>query len=120
MFIANSVREETRSRIVQLQAFSRNYSSAFVAIRFDFILLEVLFGKSPRQVIYSMQEANLSLAVLPFFDIAIVGRGNAKRARLSHPVREKRNTKHYPRSLACAIVKFSGKAPMSFVLWVGI
>ena len=56
MFIANSVREETRSRIVQLQAFSRNYSSAFVAIRFDFILLEVLFGKSPRQVIYSSKK----------------------------------------------------------------
>ena len=56
MFIANSVREETRSRIVQLQAFSRNYSSAFVAIRFDFILLEGLFGKSPRQVIYSSKK----------------------------------------------------------------
>ena len=66
------------------------------------------------------QEANLSLAVLPFFDIAIVGRGNAKRARLSHPVREKRNTNHYPQSLACATVKFSVEAPMSFVLWAGI
>ena len=40
------------------------------------------------------QEANLSLAVLPFFDIAIVGWENAKRTRLSDTVREKRNTNH--------------------------
>ena len=66
------------------------------------------------------QEANLSLAVLPFFDIAIVGRENAKRARSSDLVRKKRNTNHYPQSLACATVKFSVEAPMSFVLWAGI
>ena len=53
MFVANSSWEETISRIVQLQEFSRNYSSSFVAIRFDFVLWKVLFGKSPRQVIYS-------------------------------------------------------------------
>ena len=66
IFVTNSIWEEIRSRIVQLQGVSRNYSTSFVAIRFDFVFKESLLVTSSSYLF--KQDANLSLAVLPYVD----------------------------------------------------